>query len=61
MGRKNEGFGIAGTSEGVEFYVHSSKLCFDGRDLLEGATVKFEVRTNGRQDLCDKAIKVELN
>ena len=58
---RNEGFGFAKTSDGVEFFMHSSKLKFDGRDLIQGATVKFEVRMNEKQGKHDEAINVILN
>ena len=58
---RNEAFGLVKTSDGVEFFMHSLKLKFDGRDLIQGVTVKFEVRMNEKQGKHDEAINVILN
>ena len=41
--------------------MHSSKLKFDGQDLIQDATVKFKVRMNEKQGKHDEAINVILN
>ena len=41
--------------------MHSSRLKFDGRDLGEGATVKFEIKLNAKQGQLDYAINAVLN
>jgi cold shock CspA family protein len=58
---KDAGFGFVKNSDGVDFFMHSSRLKFDGRDLGEGATVKFEIKLNAKQGQLDYAINAVLN
>ena len=54
-------WGFIETKGGVRFFFHGNQLMFDGRDIMIGSSVKFQVRKVDRPDKLDEAIKVSLN
>ena len=42
-------------------YILLSKLKFDGRDIVIGASIVFEVKVIGQPGKCDQAVNVTLN
>ena len=58
---EQRGFGFVKDVDGCEFYVSSSRLLFDGRDLQKGMTVRFEVELVEERGNRNATVNVALN
>ena len=58
---EERGFGFVKDADGCEFYVSSSRLLFDGRDLQKGMTVRFEVELVEERGKRNAAVNMALN
>ena len=54
-------WGFIETKGGVRFFFHGKQLKFDGKDIMIGSSVKFEVKKVARPERLDEAINVSLN
>ena len=54
-------WGFIQSKGGVRFFFHGKQLKVDGRAIMVGSSVKFEVKKNTRPDKLDEAINVSLN
>ena len=59
--KEGRGYGFVKDGDGYEFYMSSSRLLFDGRDLQKGMAVRFEVELVEERGKCNAAVDVVLN
>ena len=57
----NHQWGFVETKGGVRFFFHGTQLKFDGKDIMIGSSVKFEVKKVAQPQRLDEAINVSLN